>query len=376
MFKQAFATLVAISGLATAAAAQTTAPQTPAQAQAPVRSPDCALPSVADSVDLQDIPDTNLRTVPVAINGTKKQFLLDIGTNLTEVSQAAVSQLALPDVRNAPSDSMNLYPGVDTYGEETAHKNFDMNVTVSAAFFNVKGANSAENVRQHVRIASFGIGDATGHNLTFGVAKDDEMGKAKSKPYDGLMTGDFFKQYDVELDFAGNKLNYLTPTTCADPLQVAYWPHAEVAVVPMTIEDDGKIHVQVMIQGHVINAAIDTSFDHTVMRRGVAEQTLGFSAGKNMTPDGSRVDGMGQQIYILTFPQISFAGGVTAINVPARIQNYSMIHDMHRTPILGSRAQFSVTPDIPDLTLGMDVLQQLHLYIAPGRKNIYVTSAG
>jgi len=26
--------------------------------------------------------------------------------------------------------------------------------------------------------------------------------------------------------------------------------------------------------------------------------------------------------------------------------------------------------------LGMDVLQQLHLYIAAGQKNIYVTSAG
>jgi hypothetical protein len=314
--------------------------------------------------------------VPVAINGTQKQFLLDIGANLSEVSDATVSQLALPDVRNAPSDSMNLAPGVDTYKEQTGKANFDMNFTVSAAFFDVRGATSAENYRKHVRIATFAMGRATGQKLTFTVAKDEEMGKAKSKPYDGLMTGSFFKQYDVELDFSGNKLNYLTPTTCSDPLQVAYWPHAEVAVIPMTIEDDGKIHVQVSIQGHVINAVMDTSFDHSVMRRGVAERTLGFSVGKNMTPDGDRVDGMGQQIYILTFPQISFAGGVTAINVPARIQNYSMIHDTHREPILGSRAQFSVTPDIPDLTLGMDVLQQLHLYIAPGQKNIYVTSAG
>jgi hypothetical protein len=370
MFKQALAALIALSGL-NQAVAQTAA----RQEQTPAQGPTCALPSVADSVALEDVPDSDLKTVPVTINGTKKQFLLDISTNLTEVSQVTVSQLALPDVRNSPSGSVNMYPGADNYGEQTAHKNFDMNVQVAGAFFFTKSASSAENVRPHVRISSFGIGDATGHNLTFVVAKDEGMGKAKSQPYDGLMTGDFFKQYDIELDFAGNKLNYLTPTTCADPLQVAFWPHAEVAVIPMTIEDDGKIHVQVSIQGHLINAVIDTSFDHTVMRRGVAEQTLGFNASK-MTPDGNRVDGMGQQIYLLNFPQISFAGGVTAINVPARIQNFSLVHDTHRAPVLGSRATFSVTPDIPDLTLGMDVLQQLHLYIAPGQKNIYATSAG
>lgn len=188
------------------------------------------------------------------------------------------------------------------------------------------------------------------------------------------MTGDFFKQYDVELDPAGKKLTYLTSTSCTDPQKIAYWPHKDVAVIPMTNQDDGKMHVQVVIQGHVINAVIDTSFDRSVMRRGVAEQTMGFSHDTpDMMPDGARRDGRGQQIYIHTFPQISFAGGVVAVNVPTDIQNYSMVHDMHRQPELGSRARYSETPDIADLTLGMDVIQQLHLLISPARKNIYVT---
>ena len=46
------------------------------------------------------------------------------------------------------------------------------------------------------------------------------------------MTGYFFRQDDVELDFVQNKLNYLTPTGCTDPDQVAYWPHAAAAVIP------------------------------------------------------------------------------------------------------------------------------------------------
>ena len=368
MLKPILVAFFASSGLLAAAAAA----QTPSQQ---AQAPGCGLPAIVDAVGLEDVPGTNLRTVPVTINGAKKQFLLDIGNNITEVSEAAVKDLALPDIRNAPSDHLTLSPGVDTYKEQTGKANFNMNVQVPGNFIDVKGSGSAENSRPHVRIASFTLGDATGKNLTFAVSNDREMGNFKSKPYDGLMTGDFFKQYDVELDFAANKLNYLTPTTCGDPHEVVFWPHAEVAIIPMTIEDDGRIHVQVMIQGHLINAVIDTSADHTVMRRGVAEQTLGFSAGKDMVPDGDRVDGMGQRIYAHIFPQIAFAGGVTAVNVPAKIQNYSMVHDLHREPVLGSRAQFSVTSDIPDLTLGMDVLQQLHLYIVPGQKNIYVTSA-
>jgi hypothetical protein len=243
------------------------------------------------------------------------------------------------------------------------------------ALFDVKSSRSAEDYRPHVRIASFTVGDATGRNLAFVVAKDPEMGK--TKPYDGLITGDFSRQYDVALDFVQNKLDYLTPTNCTDPDQVAYWPHAAVAIIPMT-NLDGKIQVEVSIQGQAIPAVIDTSSPHTVMRRDVAELLFGLKADTpDMAPDGDVRDGTGQQVYRHTFSQISFPGGVTAYSVPALIQTNSMIRNPNRTPILGSRAQFIVDPRqrIPSLTLGMDVLHQLHLYIAYGQRKLYVTSA-
>jgi hypothetical protein len=322
------------------------------------RSRSCALPSVVDSVDLRDVPGSNLRTVPVAINGNPKQFLLDIGTNPTEVSQAAVRDMTLPDAASAIEPMF----ANDRYFQ-------------SVALLDIKSSRSAESYRPHVRIASFTIGDATGRNLTFVVAKDPEMGK--SKPYDGVMTGDFSRQHDVELDFVQNKLNYLTPTGCADPDQVAYWPHAAVAVIPMT-QVDGKIQVEVSIQGQVIPAVIDTSSSHTVMRRDIAELMLGLKADTpDMMPDGDVRDGAGLQVYRHTVSQISFAGGVTAYNVPVLIRANSMLHNLNRTPILGSRAQFVADPRqrIPGLTLGMDVLQQLHLTIVYGQQKLYVTSA-
>ena len=62
----------------------------------------------------------------------------------------------------------------------------------------------------------------------------------KSKPYDGLLTTGLFSQYDIDADFGGKKLSFLTATSCADPNQVAYWRHEVVAAIPMTMTN-GRI---------------------------------------------------------------------------------------------------------------------------------------
>ena len=110
------------------------------------------------------------------------------------------------------------------------------------------------------------IAGANVQNLQFLVANDRDMGK--SEPYDGVLTGSLFPQYDINFDFGGKHLSFLDPTTCTDPNQVAYWPHAAVAVIPMTIKNS-RIVVPVTINGHSLDAVIDTGLPRTVMRRGV-----------------------------------------------------------------------------------------------------------
>jgi hypothetical protein len=139
---------------------------------------------------------------------------------------------------------------------------------------------------------------------------------------------------------------------------------------------DGKIQVQVDIAGHKINAVLDTAAPRSVMRRDIAESTMGVGAGSpKMPPVDGLTDGRDMQVYTTTFPQITFAGGVTALNVPALIQSNSMTHNTHREPMLGFKATFKADPRIPALTLGMDVLRQLHLYVVYGQNNIYMTAA-
>jgi hypothetical protein len=93
-----------------------------------------------------------------------------------------------------------------------------------------------------------------------------------------------------------------------------------------------------------------------------------------MMPDGGLRDGKGAQVYGHIFSQISFAGGVTANNVPALILTNSLTREINSEMVLGSWAR-SADARVPDLTLGMDVLHQLHIYLVPGQGKMYVTSA-
>lgn len=309
-------------------------------------------------------------TVPVAINGKPKEFLLDIGTNPTEVSLATVDELKL---REPSRRTESVQTGAAFQTDMIENRDFNVGQTMLTSVYDARSGGGAAARRARVMIGSFTIGNATGKDLQFVVATDRELGK--SKPYDGLMTGDFFRNYDVELDFGAGKLNFLTPTTCTVPDEVVFWPHTETAIIPMSMTD-GKIEVQVAIDTHLINAIIDTGSDNTIMRRDIAERTLGLKANTpQLIPDGDREDGKGMQVYKAFLPKMTFAGGVTALNIPLQVQSNSMIHAGFKEPVLGSRATMANDPRIPELTLGMDVLRQLHLYIVPGQKNLYVTAA-
>jgi hypothetical protein len=329
----------------------------------------CALPAVAVSVDLNQLPNSDLVTVPVEINGKPKTFLLSVGTAASAVSQAAVRDLRLIEGIKRTETFQN---GSATQSEAEPNRDANVGGMISVTMVDVRNGQRSDE-RPRVNIPAFTIGGATGRNLPFAIARENEISKAA--PYDGILTGDFFKQYDVELDFSAMKLRYLTANTCSDPHQVVFWPHKEVAIIPINMVN-GKIEVQVDIGAHKINAILDTGSARTIMRRDIAENSLNLKADSPQMPAVSGMkDGEDMQIFTATFPQIVFAGGVTAYNVPALIQVNGMTHNLHKEASLGSRAQFKADPRIPALTLGMDVLRQLHLYVVYGKNEIYMTAA-
>jgi hypothetical protein len=340
-----------------------------AVAPAAMAQQSCTPPALALTVDMVPVAGSDQVTVPVKINGTEKQFLLDIGTDHTEISAVAAAELHLPS-GNQSSDSMALAPGVDPSGNQ--FHNFNQNTTISAAMQDIGGSRNPQDFAPRVRAATFEIGGVTGKSMQLVVANDKEMGK--TKPWNGRMTGDMFAQYDIDFDFAGKKLSFMTASTCTEK-EIVTWATTVVAIIPMKLVN-GKMTVPVSVQGKTVDAVIDTGSTQTVMRRDIAE-SIGLKADTpDMMPDGDVRDGMGQPVYKHTFSEIAFSG-VTAANVPVRIQTNSMVHPINRTPVLGSRAQFAADPatKVAPLAIGMDVLHQLHIYAAFGQDKLYVTLA-
>ena len=357
MLKQAFAAFIALSGLNGAAAAQTAVSQAPA-------AETCTLPKIADTASLEQVPGTGLMTVPVAINGTTKQFLLDLAIRKpTEVSAATMAALGLPQ---DPKRTELIRYGANSVTGRSYQG-------IQAPVYDVRDHTGVGSLDTRVRVGSLTVGNATDHNLQLMVAKKGEIGR--SAPYDGFLTGDFFRQYDVELDFGAKKMVWLTPTKCTDPDKVVFWAHSEVAIIPVSLANDGRLQMQAMVQGHIINAEIDTSSPRTVMRRDIAELYMGLKSNPpDMVPVDDLRDGGNMRVYSHTFPEIIFAGGgVAAENVPVLIQDYSMHHNLDQV-VLGTRAQFH-DERIPDLIIGMDVLMHLHMYVVPGQGRVYVTAA-
>ena len=376
MLRQTLAALIATLGLtgvavAQSGEAQTAAPPAPASDEIAkaLAARTCPLPEIVDQVPLQAVSGSDLMTVPVTINDTTKQFLLDVALGKPSlVSPQMMAKLSLPEIpKNGGSIGMPTSTGGGANFSQTAIGGFGM------PYYDVGSGMGSWLLETHVRVNSFGVGNATARHLQFKVADKGLIGG--SAPYDGYLTGDFFRQYDVELDFAKKQITWLTPSKCTDPDQAVFWAHHEVAIIPVTLAKDGRYQMQAMVGGHLINAELDTSSPRTVMRRDIAEQDVGLKADTpKMMPLGDLKDGMGMQIYVSNFPQIIFAGGgVVAENVPVLIQDFSMIPVIDRMTDLSTRKpRFE---RIPDLVIGMDVLQHLHMYVVPGVGRVYVTSA-
>lgn len=327
MRKSALVAFLILSGTATAGTAS---------------AQSCSAPQLLNSVTMTQVAGSNLMTVPVTINGTARKFVIDTGDAGTLVSQAMVRDLSLPE---------------NTYSAQ-------------AMQYNVRGSHSYQDVRQRVRIADFQIGSMKGSGMQFLISGDQALGNIK--PYDGLLANDLFDNYDLDLDFGAKRMNYFSANHC--PGQVVYWPEKPVAVIAVTIRDN-KIMVPVTIDGHTIDAVIDTGANRTVMRRGVAEDTFNLDADTpQMTPVEGLRDGQGERVFTHTFGLIGFEG-VAVKNLPVLIQTNSMTHNLQSNAITGSRFH-SETPRIPDLSIGMDVLRHLHVYIAFAEKKLYVSPAG
>jgi predicted aspartyl protease len=190
---------------------------------------------------------------------------------------------------------------------------------------------------------------------------------------DGTLAPDFLSRFEVDLDFAGHKLNLFAVDHC--PGKVVYWAKSYVEI-PFKLDGVTHISVPVTLDGHEIVTTLDTGSGATLIYEGAARSLFDLStssAGMERVPsadDGDLVQ------YRYRFKALSLEG--VAVNNPlvyilpdAATRSFRRDFDakMDNDAIYGRKL------DEPQLILGANVLSKLHLFISYKEKKLYLTAA-
>jgi hypothetical protein len=305
----------------------------------PTLAQECGPLKIVASVDLASSPDERAVFVPVMLQDQKKLLLLDTGGMIGELTPATVSALGLE-----------------------SHK------TSGVRLYDVKG----NFVDHETVVPNFAIGTLTGHNVDFMVGPDD-LFKGNDE-IAGILGPGILRYYDVAMDFAGKKLVLLSQDHCEG--KVIYWRADAVAVVPMQVTRvNGHIVVPVTLDGHALDAIIDTGASTSTLNQTVAEGDFKLNDKTGMTAIGRMGDRAGSLVYRHTFTSLSFEGLAVAnpvLDIVPDLQG----SQMERPPPIGTRIpDRSIEQKMPDLLIGMDILRHLHVYIAYREQKLYLTPA-
>jgi predicted aspartyl protease len=204
---------------------------------------------------------------------------------------------------------------------------------------------------EYVHVDSFRIGNLqrTGVDLLV-------MGSIPG--VDGLITPDFLRNYDTELDFGGGKFGLYKHHACAG--HAVYWTDT-YAVISFAMTADGHMRVPVTLDGHDTYAILDTGAGVSALSMqsakslfDLSEDSPGLEAAKQIT------DAAGSQLKAYTYPFKTLTmGGVTVTNPRIELTEGSNFLGHNSASVL----------------LGMDVLSKLHLYFAYREQKLYITDA-
>jgi hypothetical protein len=278
-----------------------------------------AAPALAQSCNLQRLATLPLSfnapdgiAVPVKISGRDYTMAVELGTPETAVGTGVVRDLKL---------RTHALKGAFTYYGAIASR--------------------------EVSLPTLAIGGQFGDRLPAIVVPSENLPAGT----DGVLGSRLLANSDVDLDFAGGKMNLFSAAHCAGG--VVYWSDT-AAVVPFALNDMNRIVFHMTLDGSDVSVAFAVGAAST-MRLQAAYSVFGDSAHRRIN---SR------------HPFKTLAVGGLAISNPA----IGIVDDVTDPSCNGEFREpscFSRT----DVELGLATLKQLHIYVAFAEKKLYITGA-
>ena len=279
---------------------------------------ECPPLKILGSVPMQTGADGRLY-VHASVNNTPVAMLIDTGGFFTELSQPVVTALNL----------------------STFHTGFRM----------VGLAGDTTNVATR---AAFTLGTMRSDHMDFMVMTRRHYLAPDVADAGGILAPNLFRNYDLDLDMAGHRLQLISQDHCDG--MVVYWKSNALAEVPVRVTTVGHVLVPVRLDGRDLTALLDTGATISLLNAAVAESGFGLAR-----PRGR------MRIFTHDFRSLSFAG--VAVSNPRLALVPDLIRRSTGTPIPGSESH------MPDVLLGMDILQRLHLYVAYKEQKLFITPA-
>ncbi len=281
----------------------------------------CQLSRLA-SLDIRTLPD-GLITVPVKIDGKPANMLVDTGS-------------FAPMITGAKADELGL---------ERTTRQVDLAETLGSG-----------RISQFVFGKTYEIGDIPGSNPGFLVLPDSSF----ALEADGILGADTTNMYDMELDFEGGKVNIFTHTLCGD--ETVYWTKGAATALPFTLDEGHHLLVDLELDGQTVRAWVDTGAATSVMSLELASKLFGLTPANPKMKSLGRLainGGTAMESYYYPFTGLSLSG-LTVRNPQILI----LPAEADRGRIIAGK-----------MLLGMDVLRQLHLYVAYRDRVIYLSGA-
>jgi len=310
---------------------------------APAQADDCGPLKKLLSLDLTSAP-SGVSSIPVTINGSPRRLEFDTAGGRSVLSEGALDSLGLHAVSG-----------------------------------NVKLLDRSGNASQRsVTIDSLVIGGMEAKNVVFQVSPNPNFGGNPQLPVDGGLANDIMENYDLDLDYAGGKVSYFSPDHCDG--HVVYWTTSPPSVIPFRHTAPGSfnnadthIRFHVNLDGKDLQAVLNTAAARSQMSARTAGTYDVNEDTKGTVPLGTTA---GRKVFGYTFKTIAF-GDVTVTN-PHIVVLPDVVgrNDPNNAVRADSRIR-KVDDDVgvPDITIGMDVIRQLHVYIAAKEGKLYITAA-
>jgi predicted aspartyl protease len=327
----------------------------------PAAAAECGPLKLVTSLDMIVLP-SGRPAISVMIGDRPQILLVDTGSVSSQLSQNAVRELSLT-------------------------------TTLALRGGGLRGDNGAIS-NYMVRLPSITIGNLRQEGAYFFVSPEkNEPNDKRPAEFAGILASEFLQHFDVDFDFAANKLNLFSPDHCAG--QVVYWPAPAVAIVPMQIDaperqpagqrrvlgaapvstgdiaDGGRIIFPMVLDGKRVNGKLDTGATITNINLDVARRV--FNVDVN-APGVEKVDqrdrGITANGYRSRFKTLEIEG-VAVTNPVVDLLPDLQTGGVRAPPPIGSL----LSRDAPSLVLGMSTLSMLHVYIAYQERKLYITAA-